>query len=99
MTLIGIRFTSLSTKKKGFRQMPGDATPSMLHWSTKQGLLPGHSGFNQDEDALNFLISWHVESSSKKNNECGVMRMYWSFGEWMTRLYPMDAIHLWPQYF
>ena len=73
-----------------FREISTDFLPETFHWSTKKGLFPGKP--NESHTGWKFVVSWHVESTD-------VMRVYWQFGHWLTRFFPMDTLYLWPRWF
>lgn len=49
-------------------------------------------GGEEQGPELKFVVSWHAESED-------LVRIYWRFGIWTTRFFPMDTIYLWPEWF
>merc|ERR1712087_732934 len=59
------------------------------HCTTKRCLFPVNTS---DKSDFPFVISWHAEQAN-------LVRVYWQFGSWTTRFFPMDAVRLWPMWF
>ena len=78
---------------ESYSEIPERNSPETFCWSTKKCLYPVDPDNSQQQGPeLKFVVSWHAEAGD-------LVRIYWQFTHWTTRMFPMDTVYLWPQWF